>query len=295
MAFEPQPYVYASEVGSDPNSPPPSWLTSHKSLLIKGAVAIGVVLVAGAVVLFFVKRYQAKLAIEEGQTETVIKTATTDCLQAKDQAACEALAQTNLAKTQASLAYCLGLAGDDYDNCVTVVAIAVQDEAICKKVVDAKKKTACEQVISIVVAKEADTYEACDEIEDADLQAGCQQSWIASRLLAGECVTPPMSESECATANALKPALEAKDLALCDAIVNEDDHDLCVEVVGALQPKEAVEVVDTTTDSDGDGLADFDETNTWKTDPTKADTDGDGYDDGIEVKGGYNPLGAGKL
>jgi hypothetical protein len=54
-------------------------------------------------------------------------------------------------------------------------------------------------------------------------------------------------------------------------------------------------VVDTTTDTDGDGLTDRDETMIWHTDPLNPDTDGDGYKDGEEVKNGYNPLGAGKL
>jgi len=48
-------------------------------------------------------------------------------------------------------------------------------------------------------------------------------------------------------------------------------------------------------DTDGDGLSDYDEVVYWKTDPLKADTDGDSYSDGQEVKAGYNPLGAGKL
>ena len=48
-------------------------------------------------------------------------------------------------------------------------------------------------------------------------------------------------------------------------------------------------------DTDGDGLTDYEEVRTWKTNPLKADTDGDGYADGPEVKGGYNPLGPGKL
>jgi hypothetical protein len=52
---------------------------------------------------------------------------------------------------------------------------------------------------------------------------------------------------------------------------------------------------DTTVDTDGDGLSDHDETNTWGTDPQTADTDGDGYNDGSEVEGGYNPNGEGLL
>ncbi len=48
-------------------------------------------------------------------------------------------------------------------------------------------------------------------------------------------------------------------------------------------------------DTDADGLSDRDEVMVWKTDPLKPDTDGDGYLDGAEVQNGYNPLGPGKL
>ncbi len=48
-------------------------------------------------------------------------------------------------------------------------------------------------------------------------------------------------------------------------------------------------------DSDSDGLTDQDEIAIWKTDPYRADTDQDGFSDGIEVTGGYNPLGDGPL
>ena len=47
-------------------------------------------------------------------------------------------------------------------------------------------------------------------------------------------------------------------------------------------------------DSDQDGLSD-DLEKVYATDPLKSDSDGDGYLDGPEVFGGYNPLGAGKL
>ena len=47
-------------------------------------------------------------------------------------------------------------------------------------------------------------------------------------------------------------------------------------------------------DTDGDGLSDGDETLKYRTNPVAKDTDGDTYEDGQEIKGGYNPLGAGK-
>jgi hypothetical protein len=41
--------------------------------------------------------------------------------------------------------------------------------------------------------------------------------------------------------------------------------------------------IDYTTDSDGDGLSDYDETNLYGTDPNSADSDGDGLSDGEEI------------
>jgi len=48
------------------------------------------------------------------------------------------------------------------------------------------------------------------------------------------------------------------------------------------------------TDTDGDGLFDYEEVRTYHTEPLNPDTDGDGYTDGQEVHGGYNPNGPGK-
>lgn len=47
-------------------------------------------------------------------------------------------------------------------------------------------------------------------------------------------------------------------------------------------------------DTDHDGLTDEQEKTMYKTDPKKADSDGDGYPDGEEVKKGYNPRGSGR-
>lgn len=51
----------------------------------------------------------------------------------------------------------------------------------------------------------------------------------------------------------------------------------------------------TRADTDGDGLNDGDEVLIWRTEPLNPDTDGDGYKDGEEVRNGYSPIGAGKL
>jgi len=52
---------------------------------------------------------------------------------------------------------------------------------------------------------------------------------------------------------------------------------------------------DSNSDSDNDGLTDYEEIYYWFTDPTVADTDHDGFKDGAEIVNGYNPAGAGQL
>lgn len=48
-------------------------------------------------------------------------------------------------------------------------------------------------------------------------------------------------------------------------------------------------------DTDNDGLPDKDEVEKYDTDPIDPDTDGDTFLDGVEVIGGYDPKGPGKL
>ncbi|MCA9359761.1 hypothetical protein KC850_01850 [Candidatus Kaiserbacteria bacterium] len=45
----------------------------------------------------------------------------------------------------------------------------------------------------------------------------------------------------------------------------------------------------TSKDTDGDGISDFDELNLYQTDPASPDTDNDGINDGIEIMKGFNP------
>ncbi|MCA9391198.1 MAG: hypothetical protein KC582_03005 [Candidatus Magasanikbacteria bacterium] len=51
--------------------------------------------------------------------------------------------------------------------------------------------------------------------------------------------------------------------------------------------------IDSSLDSDSDSIPDTEEAR-YGTDPNKADTDGDGFNDADEIKNGYNPLGEGR-
>ena len=56
----------------------------------------------------------------------------------------------------------------------------------------------------------------------------------------------------------------------------------------------AADLVDRTKDTDGDGLSDYEEVMIYHSDPLNPDTNGNGYNDGVEVKNGYDPTIAGK-
>ncbi len=91
--------------------------------------------------------------------------------------------------------------------------------------------------------------------------------------------TAPPAKTEVQVPPVVEPAVEA-----------DTDKD------GLIDTREAeLGTSPTKTDTDDDGLFDREEVEVYHTNPLSPDTDGDSYKDGDEVKGGYNPNGAGKL
>ncbi len=67
-----------------------------------------------------------------------------------------------------------------------------------------------------------------------------------------------------------------------------------VSPLSTINPQTTMTAEEAVSDADEDGLTAAEEEH-YNTDPNEADTDGDGYTDGEEVKAGYDPLGPGKL
>jgi hypothetical protein len=79
-------------------------------------------------------------------------------------------------------------------------------------------------------------------------------------------------------------------------IIPPDGYELDKDRDGIADAEETALGLSTeTSDTDNDGISDRVEIEEWKTDPTKADTDGDGFPDGFEILSGFNPLGDGPL
>jgi hypothetical protein len=71
--------------------------------------------------------------------------------------------------------------------------------------------------------------------------------------------------------------------------INPGATDICGDGIDQDCSGSDLTCIDLTKDSDNDGLTDYEEENTYFTDPNKADTDGDGVSDGEEVAGGFDP------
>lgn len=78
--------------------------------------------------------------------------------------------------------------------------------------------------------------------------------------------------------------------------INKDDKITAEEIILMNNADKGVKIENSRlSDTDNDGLTDYEEKEIYFTDPNNPDTDGDGYLDGEEVKAGYNPKGEGKL
>jgi flagellar basal body-associated protein FliL len=103
--------------------------------------------------------------------------------------------------------------------------------------------------------------------------------------------TPPVTVPVVTTTEPVVPTISASDLVRMSTLdiktLIDGSADQALVVAGTLELKSR--------DTDHDDLFDYQELYVYNTNYNMADTDGDSYSDGAEVKGGYNPNGAGKL
>lgn len=87
-----------------------------------------------------------------------------------------------------------------------------------------------------------------------------------------------------------------------DQVKQKEFNDAIKKITASDQDLDGVSDIDeakyktspTSSDTDEDGLTDYQEVFNFKTNPLKADTDSDGFSDGYEVRRGMDPLVKGK-
>jgi hypothetical protein len=200
---------------------------------------------------------------------------------------------------------CLKLEGEVKDSCFYAVAQSVSDKAICGRIADEKKKNVCQEFLDFRAGKNI-TKEFCSAFKVPEVAESCYSQVFSKFTDTKSCEGfPEPHKQRCL--DLVNTGLAVKgDGSGCDSVVDKDMKSSC-RMASASAPKDADKdgLSDTLeigygldpfkADTDGDGLNDSEEIEKYRTNPKKADTDGDGHTDGEEVKGGFNPLGEGKL
>ena len=265
--------------------------------LVAGFLGVlGVVLVVALAV--FLLQMLKKNGVANG-VEQEMAASTFDCESARDVEKCKQSIAPRRAQESGNPAYCKGLVDAALDSCLNAAALTARDEKICADMKDDAARTDCKDAVHALTIASDDSYEACAEFSDAQVQRDCEHAWIRDHILAGDCAYAQISDALCTDGEVYASAINAKNPDLCAPIVDADVRVECVVVVSPgdrdgdgvdADEEESFGTSDSAQDSDGDGLMDGEEIRTHGTDPTVSDTDGDSFSDGVEVQNGFNPL-----
>jgi hypothetical protein len=243
-------------------------------LIIGGGVVVALGIIFG--VLFVTRK-------DSGTTSQVVLTGKTvqeakspsvsgACANALDPEVCRMAEIKSQAILEKKSDGCAVLKDAELDDCLWGVATVAKDISSCEKMMNKDLSLRCVNEVSTSIALAASDSALCDKIEDVQAKALCG-SILQSSSIEKDCSGENM---DCEYARVLAAANKAQ------------DADICI----ALDPNRAAtcrsEVL--VNDPDRDGLDSSQEIVLYQTDPRNADTDGDGYLDGDEVKSGYDPL-----
>ncbi len=257
-----------------PPEPPKKWFQVRRNqLFLGGGIVVGGAVVA-LIVIFILNSLNSAVPSSVVSVKDRIDQAVADCSQEKDPAACAERTQSNLARQAAAPTACEGLADAAYNNCVNLIARDTKEIKTCDAL-PGDVKGNCQDMVTFLLAVDAQDYKLCDLIKEARRQASCQAQMLPAILAAGTCSTYGIAEDQCDQQAALEAAIAAGNPAGCDTL-SADFAASCHDVF-------------TSIDADHDGLSLAEEFK-YGTSDQKADTDGDGYDDSVEIANGHDPL-----
>jgi hypothetical protein len=267
----PQPQYFTP--GLPPAPPKKWWQVRHNQALLGVGVIVGG-LVITLVVVFIINSIRSAVPKSTiANTKDRIAQAISDCSTEQDLTACAERAQSELARAAATPESCKGLADAAYNNCVNLIARDTKEIKTCDAL-QGDAKSGCRDAIFFLQAIAARDYNLCSSVNDATRQASCQAQILPSILAAGTCSTYSIPAAKCDQQAAFDAVIAKGDPAGCDTL-----GDLAVSCSDIF----------TSIDADHDGLTLAREF-AYGTSDQMADTDGDGYDDGVEVANGHDPL-----
>lgn len=180
------------------------------------------------------------------------------------------------------------------DLCLEVVAIKSKDLGICSEIKEENITVSCKNSVILQKATEENNISQCGELETEKKQQNCFNNLFNDQIIIQDCdkiVVKKTGDSEnswdeyslnqyCKDMVNFREATKSKDVEKCNVIFWNPTRAQCLG---------QVQVIPLNSDNDNDGLKFLDEI-IQGTEPDMADTDGDGYKDGDEVKNRYSPI-----
>jgi hypothetical protein len=207
-------------------------------------------------------------------------------LAACDTPDCAIVLAVSRAKETNNSTLCKLVAGDGVVECVKQYAYDKLDPSACG-VLSGSEKESCFNHAQYSFASSKGDIGLCGPITQSDLKEICINELGFRYAIENRCDQAGAFQNACQQIVDDRTAI-AKQIGagLCEPFLTADPER------GADSPQyvTCLDVLDSV-DLDGDGLVIRQEIKTG-TDNQNRDTDGDGFDDGTEVRGGYNPLGA---
>jgi len=198
------------------------------------------------------------------------------CETAEDTETCRTQARQDAARTTGEAAMCKELFGGDYDNCVELIARDRVDATLCD-LLSTESQGTCHDAVVLLESVQQKNYARCSDIVDVGVRRSCEDQLIPLLIDAGTCVTSGVDAVICDREKQMDQVIASGNVNECSQLADQGQIDLCESVFRS-------------TDQDEDGISDFDEVRIYGTDPNNSDTDGDGYPDGVEIDGGFDPL-----
>jgi len=186
-----------------------------------------------------------------------------------------------------------GLTEIKHDECVSKIVMSVSDPVLCDKIIDEAKKSLCTEsfVVNNIISE--NNISKCSSLKTSFNEL-CFDNFFKEYKGVDECVSLESREKQrCGDVVNNKNAILKSDISICDNVVDNNLKNDCKNIIET-KPKDADgdNLTDqeensygtnpTNSDTDGDGLSDYDEIFKYNTNPLKKDTKGNGYGDAIQ-------------
>ena len=272
--------------------------------IIGGTIVLAVLIIFGARWLITSKIESNQQAVAIERMSSQLDNSLVSCDQEKYPEACRADKVEAGASSIGAAEICNKLSGDALITCVWKIAKQEGDPEACKNITVTEKQKSCQDSVYRDLAGLNLDLSWCEKIAFELSRTKCINTVTEQIAKQKGCQDTGIDPNVCVRLETLDKAIASRDSGQCMALTDVNDQDDCLESVGVgdkdldkldAQMEARIGTSDVNIDSDSDELSDYDEYYEYGTNPAKADTDGDGYSDGAEIRDGYNPLGAGKL